>query len=192
MWSICAINTDALACFHSLFSLFLGVSGLEHEKEGSGKRAEWDKEGKYKYIIRKIGEVHRDVRALQVTLRYITKGLEHEFLFDKDFVRSAVCEDEVDEKILEALKGAGIGGLLPRDVAKRLGSRRITPWNITQRIRRMNRRVERLLGQCAAEKHGMAWALTDFMFESWGQTQEEVTTAIQDLNLEGDKNDFGC
>ena len=143
-------------------------------KEPQKRRAEWDKEGKYKYIIRKIGDLHRELEEVKVTLRYISKGLEPSFQFDKDYVEDIACQDEFDRTILEELRGAGVDGLLPRDLAKRLGSRRVSPWQVTQRLRRINKRLDRLLGQKAAEKRGMRWALTSFMSDAWGSTKEEV------------------
>jgi len=143
-------------------------------KEPQKRRAEWDKEGKYKYIIRKISDLHRELEEVKVTLRYISKGLEPSFQFDKGYVEDIACQDEFDRAILEELRGAGVDGLLPRDLAKRLGSRRVSPWQVTQRLRRINKRLDRLLGQKAAEKRGMRWALTSFMSEAWGSTKEEV------------------
>ena len=147
---------------------------LEKPEKPRKKRVEWDKEGKYKYLVRKIGDVHRDLKAVQLTLRYITKGLEPSFQFDKGYVEDIACQDEFDRAILEELRGAGVDGLLPRDLAKRLGSRRVSPWQVTQRLRRINKRLDRLLGQKAAEKRGMRWALTSFMSDAWGSTKEEV------------------
>ena len=143
-------------------------------KEPQKRRAEWDKEGKYKYIIRKIGDLHRELEEVKVTLRYISKGLEPSFQFDKGYVEDIACQDEFDRTILEELRGAGVDGLLPRDLANRLGSRRVSPWQVTQRLRRINKRLDRLLGQKATEKRGMRWALTSFMSDAWGSTKEEA------------------
>lgn len=151
-------------------------------KKPRKKREEWDKTGKYKYIIHRIGDVHRDVKALQITLRYMIKGLEHEFMFDKQYIEDVACRDEFDRLILEYLHNAGVDGLLPRDVAKRLGSRKISPWHVTLRIRWINKRLERLLGDVAAEKRGMCWALTSFMREAWGATEEEIATSQDKLS----------
>ena len=94
--------------------------------------------------------------------------MEPSFQFDKGYVEDIACQDEFDRAILEELRGAGIDGLLPRDLAKRLGSRRVSPWQVTQRLRRINKRLDRLLGQKAAEKRGMRCALTSFMSDAWG------------------------
>ena len=50
----------------------------------------------------------------------------------------------------------------------------MSPWQVTQRLRRINKRLDRSLGQKAAEKRGMQWALTSFMSDAWGSTKEEV------------------
>ena len=121
-----------------------------------------------------IQEVLREIETVQVTQRYLIKGLEHEFSFDRAYVEDVVCRDEFDRAILEELRGAGVDGLLPRDLSHRLESRRLTPWKITKRIYYINNRLEKLIGQKAAEKRGMRWALTSFMVEAWGSTKEEV------------------
>jgi hypothetical protein len=139
-------------------------------------RAVWDKEGKYKYIVHLLREIRRELNALRVTQRYMVRGLEHEFMFDQEYVEDVACTDEVDRAVIEELHHAGPYGILPRDVASRLKEYELKPWNVTQRIRRMNKKLDRLIGQEAAEKVGKGWALTTFLREAWGSTKEEMTT----------------
>jgi len=141
-------------------------------------RAVWDKEGKYKYIVHLLREIRRELNALRVTQRYMVRGLEHEFLFDQEYVEDVACTDEVDRAIIEELHHAGPYGTLPRDVASRLREYKLKPWNVTQRIRRMNKKLDRLIGQKAAEKVGKGWALTTFLREAWGSTREEAMTNV--------------
>jgi len=110
---------------------------------------------------------------LKVTQRYMVRGLEHEFLFDQEYVEDVACSDEVDRAIIEELHHAGPYGILPRDVASRLKEYKLKPWNVTQRIRRMNKKLNRLIGQKAAEKVGKGWALTAFLREAWDSTRKE-------------------
>jgi hypothetical protein len=145
------------------------------------KREEWDKAGKYVYIVRKIQDLRRDVlhelKSTNLTLKYMIKGLEHEFQFDRVYIEEAICGNEVDRNLLSELHTAGSDGLLPRDLAKRLtikGTRRSKPQKVTTRIHRLNRRLDALLGKKAAEKAGMAWTLTDFMQDAWGSTKQEL------------------
>jgi len=37
---------------------------------------------------------------LKVTQRYMVKGLEHEFLFDQEYVEDVACTGEVDRAII--------------------------------------------------------------------------------------------
>jgi len=84
----------------------------------------------------------------------MVRGLEHEFLFEQEYVEDVACADEVDQAILEELHFAGPYGILPKDIASRLKQYGLNPWNVTQRIRRMNKKLDRLIGQKAAEKVG--------------------------------------
>jgi len=38
----------------------------------------------------------------------------------------------------------------------------------------MNKKLDDLIGQKAAEKRGKGWALTTFLREAWGSTKEEM------------------
>jgi len=40
----------------------------------------------------------------------------------------------------------------------------------------MNRKLDRLIGQKAAEKRGKGWTLTTFLREAWNSTKEEMLT----------------
>jgi len=106
------------------------------------------------------------------------RGLEHEFLFDQEYVEDVACSDEVDRVILEELHHAGPYGILPRDVASRLKEYKFKPWNITQRIRSMNKNLDCPIDQKAAEKVGKGWALTTFLQGAWGSTKEELVENI--------------
>jgi len=42
----------------------------------------------------------------------------------------------------------------------------------------MNKKLDRLIGQKAAEKVGKGWALTTFLREAWGSAKEELVGNI--------------
>lgn len=63
---------------------------------------------------------------------------------------------------------------LRRDIALELAEYRLNPWNVTQRIRRMNKRLGRHIAKEVAEKRGLRWALTRWAYFNWGATKEEV------------------
>ena len=137
-------------------------------------REQWDKKGKYKYLLEHLRRIHKEIRELRLTLRYMIKGLEYSFVFDEYYLVEVVCSDEVDRAILETLNNASSAGLLPRDVALELKEYRLKPWNVTQRIRRMNKKLDAQIGKFVAEKRGLCWALTSFAEKVWGATTKEV------------------
>jgi hypothetical protein len=55
---------------------------------------------------------------------------------------------------LEELRGAVEYGMLPRDVAARLGDKRYTRFYVTARLKQMNKKLDAALGQRIAEKRG--------------------------------------
>ena len=124
------------------------------------------KNGSYKYLLQLLHGIKRDFSDLRKTQRDMAKGLEHEFLFDKDYIRDIACSDEIDQAILNILRTAPASGILPRDIAREVQG--VTPWQATLRIRRMNRKLDKQIGQKVAEKRGSHWALTSFAEISWG------------------------
>ena len=61
--------------------------------------------------------------------------------------------------------------MLPKNVSARLGSYGVRRHQVTRRIQRMNRRIEKEIGERLVEKRGWHWALTAFGFEVWGQEE---------------------
>ena len=61
--------------------------------------------------------------------------------------------------------------MLPKDVSARLGSYGVRRHQVTRRIQRMNRCLEKEIGECLVEKRGWHWALTGLGFEVWGQEE---------------------
>jgi len=76
-------------------------------------------------------------------LRRLSEGLDPFLIFDKDFIISMACEDEVDRAILDVLRAAGSAGLLPKDVLPQVEHYGLKYWHITRRIKRINRKLER-------------------------------------------------
>ena len=132
------------------------------------------KKGSYKYLLQLLHAIRRDIREVHRTQRYMILGLEHTFLFDDDYIKTIACNDEVDQEILNVLYMAGPPGKLPRDIALDLAEYKINPWNVTQRIRRMNKRLDRHIAKIVAEKRGLKWTLTRWVYHNWGATKEEI------------------
>ena len=144
------------------------------------KRRIWMKKGSYKYLLQLLHSLKREIRELRKTQRYMIQGLEHEFLFDTEYVLDIACKDEVDEAIIDVLRNAGAAGKLPRDVANELKRYKLNPWNVTQRIRRMNKRLDRHIAKQVAEKRGLRWALRNWTFENIAAAREEISEPEQE------------
>ena len=138
------------------------------------KREVWMRKGSYKYLLQLLHAIRREIRELRRTQRYMIQGLDHTFLFDDDYIKTIACKDEIDQAILDALYMAGPQGRLPKDIAQELAEYEINPWNITKRIRRINKRLDRHIAKEVAEKRGLKWALSGWAYHNWGATKEEI------------------
>lgn len=105
-------------------------------------------------------------------LRTIFEGLKASFNFERSLIERVACVHEVDRGILQCLFEAGSHGLLPQNLAVNLKHFKVTRHQISRRIVRMNKRLEKEFGECIAEKRGWHWALTKFALESWGETEK--------------------
>ena len=144
------------------------------KKTGPERHQQYDKIGKYRYVLQKLDAQNKELKQIKTFMRYLAKGLEHSMVFESEYIQDIACRDEKDREILEELRGAGEYGMLPRDVAARLGDKRYTRFYVTARLKQMNKKLDAVLGQRAAEKRGKAWALTSFMREAWDSTKEEL------------------
>lgn len=97
-------------------------------------------------------------------------------LFLSNTNQQVVCRDEVDLAIIDVLLGAGSEGMLPKDIAARLATFKISRWHVSRRLLRMNKRLKKEIDQNVAERHGWKWSLTSFMNENWSATKEEIAT----------------
>ena len=136
-------------------------------KENSKKQHPiWMKKGSYKYLLQILHAIKREISDLRKTQRYMVQGLQHEFFFDKDYIRDIACSDEIDQEILDRVRHAPASGILLRDIAREVQCN-LTPWKVTLRIRRMNKKLDKQIGQKVAEKLCLCWALTSFAETAW-------------------------
>jgi hypothetical protein len=64
--------------------------------------------------------------------------------------------------------------MLPKDLAMYFERFKVTRHQISKRILRMNKRLEKELGEYVAEKRGWQWALTSFVVEVWGEAEDGI------------------
>ncbi len=137
------------------------------------KRSQSDKIGRLKYNQQLLKQTLAEVEEVKLMLRTIFAGLKGSFNFEQSLIERVACEDEVDREILQLLFEAGNFGLLPKELAERLERFKITRYQVSRRILRMNKRIEKEFGEHVAEQRGWHWALTSFAVEVWGTVEKE-------------------
>jgi len=142
-------------------------------QKGKKRRSQSDKVGRLKYNQQLLKRTLAEVEEVKLMLRTIFAGLKGSFNFEQSLIERVACKDDVDREILQSLFEAGSPGLLPKDLAARLKRFRITRHQISRRILRMNKRLEKEFGEKVAEKRGWHWALTNFVVEAWGEAESE-------------------
>lgn len=135
----------------------------------SKRRSQSDKIGRFKYNLQLLKQVLARIEHVEQMQRTIVKGLEGMFNFQKPFIQKVACRDEVDAEILDLLFQSQPEGLLPKDVAAHLQQYGLSRFNVFRRVKAMNRRVLKEIGQQVAEKRGHHWVLTGFAVEVWGE-----------------------
>ncbi|MGE5555675.1 MAG: hypothetical protein ACM3UY_05355 [Methanocella sp.] len=134
------------------------------------KRTQSDKIDRLKYNQQLLKQTLAETQEIKLMLRTIFAGLKGSFNFEQPLIEHIACRDEVDREILQLLYEAGSSGLLPKDLAIKLAQFKVTRHQISRRIIRMNKRLEKGIGEQIAEKHGWHWALTSFAAGAWNET----------------------
>jgi hypothetical protein len=135
------------------------------------KRSQSDKVGRLKYNQQLLKQTLSEVEDVKLMLRTIFAGLKGSFNFDQSLIERIACHDEIDVEILQVLFEVGSLGLLPKDIANKLGEFKVTRYQVSRRILRMNKRLKKELGESIVEKRGWHWAFTSFAFEIWRETK---------------------
>jgi hypothetical protein len=143
------------------------VEPVQNKKK---RRSQSDKVGRLKYNQQLLKQALLEIEEVKLMLRTIFAGLKGSFNFEQSLIERVACEDEVDREILQVLFEAGSPGVLPKDLATKLARFEVTRHQISRRILRMNKRLEKEFGEHVAEKRGWCWALTSFTAEVWGET----------------------
>lgn len=143
---------------------------MEHVDKSSSKgRSQVEKIGRLKYNQQLLKRALKDLEEVKLMQRTILAGLKGMFHFQKPMIQKIACVDEVDSEILEQLYESGSAGMLPKDLATRLSQYKTRRHQVSRRLVRMNKRLEKELGERLVEKRGWHWALTDWAIEVWGE-----------------------
>lgn len=144
------------------------------------KRSVQAKKGRHRYNLDLLKQVEKRLDGIEQLQRTIVKGLEGMLRFSKPFIQDIACADEVDVDILDLLYRSQPDGALPTEIAGffvgfAAPSRyKVNRFQVLRRIKAMNRRLEKEIGQHVAEKRGHHWALTSFAVEVWGEDVGDV------------------
>jgi hypothetical protein len=146
---------------------------VEPVQKPKKKRSQSDKIGRLKYNQQLLKQTLLEIEEVKLMLRTIFAGMKGSFNFEQSLIERVACEDEVDREILRLLFEAGNPGLLPKDLVARLERFKVARHQVSRRILRMNKRLEKEFGEHVAEKRGWRWALTSFVIEAWGETYND-------------------
>jgi len=148
--------------------------GMEVEEKPCSKgRSQSEKIGRIKYNQQLLKRALSEIQEVKLMQRTILVGLKGLFHFEKPMIEKIACSDEIDLLLLEHLYQAGNGGLLPTDLAAKVSDFKVRRHQVSRRILRMNKRVEKEIGEHVAEKRGWHWALTGFAFDTWGESEPD-------------------
>ena len=150
------------------FSMETNEKPVQNTKK---KRGQSDKIGCLKYNQQLLKQTLAEVEEVKLMPRTIFAGLKGSFNFEQSLIERIACKDEIDREILRLLFEAGSPGLLPKDLSLKLDKFKVARHQISRRILRMNKRLEKEIGEHVAERRGWCWALTSFTIECWGETR---------------------
>ena len=148
------------------------------EKVRSKGRSQSEKVGRIRYNQQLLKRVLGEVEQVKLMQRTILAGLKGMFHFEKPMVQKIACVDEVDILILEHLYESGNAGLLPKDLAARLSQFKVRRHQVSRRIVRINKRLEKEIGERVVERRGWHWGLTSFAFDSCGESEENKNDVL--------------
>ena len=152
------------------FDMEESVKPVQNQKK---KRSQSDKIGRLKYNQQLLKQTLAEVEEVKLMLRTIFAGLKGTFNFEQSLIERIACEDDIDREILRLLFEVGSPGLLPKELAAKLEEYKVMRHQVSRRILRMNKRLEKEFGECVVEKRGWHWALTIFALEVWRESKKK-------------------
>jgi len=110
----------------------------------------------------------------------LAAGLRELLILDEDYVSMVACKDALDHAILNILRQARHRGIRTGDLATEL---RIDDRRISERIGRMNKRMENEIGEPIITKYEGKWRLIkklrrDFAASRPSAAKEEINMDI--------------
>jgi len=153
---------------------------LKHRENGSKKRqkrrSEEEKVGRRKWIVRKLKQLEATIKRIDGRTRMLAAGLRELLILDEDYISMVACKDAVDHAILNILREARHRGIRTSELASEL---RIDDRRISERIGRINKRMENEIEEPIITKYEGKWRLIkklrrDFAAARTSTTKEEI------------------
>jgi hypothetical protein len=155
---------------------FMGWMGMENsELTVPKRRSQADKIGKHKYELQRMARIDARLERIEQMQRIIFQGLSGYFRFERPLIEKVCCESDMDLAVVSRIYESG-SGVLAKKIALDLKSFKLEKHKILRVVNRVNRKCVDAFGKQLIEKRGKKWVLTDFGFEIWGKTGEEVGT----------------
>lgn len=139
------------------------------------RRSQAEKVGKHKYEIQRMNRIEARLERIEQMQRILFQGLSWYFHFERPFIEKVCCESDMDFAVVSTIYESG-SGVLAKKIASDLKSFKLEKHKILRIVNRVNRKCGDVFGKHLIEKHGKKWVFTDFGFEIWGKTREEIGT----------------
>jgi len=112
--------------------------------------------GRRKWIVRKLKQLDAAVKRIDGRTRMLAAGLRELLILDEDYVSMVACKDDVDHAVLNAIREGRHVGKRTGELAAEL---EIDDRRISERIERMNKRMEDEIGEPIITKQNGKWRL---------------------------------
>lgn len=147
---------------------------MSHLKEKKRqKRTPAQKHGRLVWI-QKLQERNSEAMArIEKKFRMLFRGLQGFLDFPEGYFTEIVARTQLEKTILQILRESSPAGILPSQLAYRLRSYGIDRFQVLRTIKRMNRRLQKEIGEDAAQKVGHKWSLSAFLLDNWSDKDEK-------------------
>jgi len=101
----------------------------------------------------------------------LAAGLRELFILGEDYVSMVACQDEIDVSLLSVLREAGATGRQSGELAAQLA---IDHRDVYRRIQRMNKRMQKEIGENIITKHGHKWKLISRLRHDFAAARPDI------------------
>ena len=165
---------------HTQKVISLQIQEQEPHPTRKKSRSAWEKEGKFKYLNRKLTDMRKEFRStmrrIETQLQVLTRSMQPSMTFEPDYIVQVVCRDERDMALFDYLISKGDLGIAPTEacIVEELKGFKFKKFQVTRRLQRMNKRLQNELNKNVADSHGRRWVVTNFVLKAWSSGKDEL------------------